>query len=62
MAKWEINIIGTRDDILVCTGRNKRFYDEAGFHPSEARELRRYLYWLVEQVMNDLTDDGGSGD
>ena len=59
MVRYRIDVIGTRDEVLVHTGRNKQFFDEAGFHPSEARELRRYLYWLVEQIMNDLTMEGG---
>ncbi len=59
MTRYRIEVIGARDDIIVHTSRNNRFFDEAGFHPSEARELRRYLYWLVEQIMNDLTMEGG---
>lgn len=61
MPRYVITVIGTRDEILVYTSKDNEFYDEAGFHPSEARELRRYLYWLVEQLMNDLTNEGGGG-
>ena len=59
MTRYVIEVIGSRDEVLVHTSRNKSFFDEAGFHPSEAGELCRYLYWLVEQLMNDLTEEGG---
>ena len=60
MTRYRIEVIGSPDEVLVHTSRDKEFFDEAGFHPrGEARELRRYLYWLIEQVMNDLTDEGG---
>ena len=59
MTRYVIEVIDSHDEVLVHTSRNKQFFDEAGFHPSETKELRRYLYWLIEQIMNDLTDGGG---
>ena len=55
MTRWVIEVRRKHDEVLVIVERDRRFFDEAGFHPSEREELRRYLYSIVDKIVNEVT-------
>lgn len=57
MTRWIVKVYAFGDEVRVEVLRNSRFYDESEIHPSEREELRRYLYSIVDEIVNEVTSD-----
>ncbi len=53
MVKYVIEVFIQKDDILVLVSRNKRYYDEVEFHPSESDGFIEYMRELAEQILRE---------
>ena len=53
---WRIDILSTDDEVTVLVERDGRFFDEAGFHPSEKNELLNYLSKTLQRIVKDVAN------
>ena len=55
MTRWVIEVTRDDDEVLVIVDKDGRFFDEAGFHPSEKDEIMRYLAEVIQAIVKEVT-------